>query len=318
MSDKVLAPPILTERKGWLKMGLATREALWGYAFALPVLLFLITFVFYPMIFTFYVSLFEWNGFGPLEEYVGLANYREFLQDKQNIDSFKNTAYFTAGALVGQLGLGFLLALVIDRITRWVGVTRLVYFMPNILPGAAVALFWRYLLFAPSYGTLNAILEGVGLINVLPGVLWPRWLLGPESAMNSIILMTVWQFAGYYMVIYLAGLKAIPGEYHEAARVDGANAWQVFRHITIPLLRPTITFTVVINMIQSMQVFTPVIMTTEGGPARATEVTVLQIFRTTFAYWRYSYGATLAVMLFLVILVLSIIQLRLLRSRQRI
>lgn len=317
MSEKALTLSNAVDRRGWLKAGLATREALWGYIFVAPVLLLFVTFVFWPMLFTFYVSLFKWNGFGPLVDYVGLGNYREFLRDTQSVKTFENTAYFTAGALVGQLGLGFVLALIIDRIKRWVGITRLVYFMPNILPGAAVALLWSYLLCAPAYGTFNAILSGAGLINVLPGVLWPRWLLGPESAMNSIILMTIWQFAGYYMVIYLAGLKAIPEEYHEAARVDGASGWQVFRHITIPLLRPTITFTVVINIIGSMQVFTPVIMTTEGGPARATEVTVLQIFRTTYSYWRYSYGATMAVVLFLVILVLSFIQLRLLRSREQ-
>lgn len=314
MHDKVLTLPDLAERRGWLKMGLATREALWGYAFVLPVLLFFVTFVFWPMVFTLYVSLFKWNGFGPLADYVGFANYREFFRDMQALSTFKNTAYFTAGALVGQLSVGFVLALVIDRVTHWVGITRLVYFMPNILPTAAVALLYSYLLYVPVYGTFNAILEALGLIDVLPGILWPRWFLGPESAMNSVILMTIWQYAGYYMVIFLAGLKAIPEEYNEAARVDGATGWQVFRHITVPLLRPTITFTVVINLIGSMQVFTPVIMTTDGGPARATEVTVLHIFRTTFGYWRYSYGATLAVFLFLIILVLSIVQLRLLRS----
>jgi len=315
MADKASTFSGVAKWQARLKPGLAAREALWGYIFVLPVLLFFVTFVFWPMVFTFYVSLFKWNGFGPLKDYLGLANYREFLRDTQSINTFKNTAYFTAGALVGQLGVGFVLALIIDRITRWVGITRLVYFMPNILPTAAVALLYSYLLYVPVYGTFNAILEALGLINVLPGILWPRWFLGPESAMNSVVLMTVWQYAGYYMVIYLAGLKAIPGEYHEAARVDGASGWQVFRHITIPLLRPTIAFTVVINLIGSMQVFTPVIMTTDGGPARATEVTVLHIFRTTFGYWRYSYGATLAVSLFMLILILSVMQLRLLRSR---
>ena len=139
MSEKASTYPNPADRKGWLKTGLATREALWGYVFVAPVLLFFITFVFWPMLFTLYCSLFKWNGFGPLTDYVGLANYREFLGDTQSLNTFKNTAFFTAGALVGQLGLGFLLALVIDRVTRWVGITRLVYFMPNILPGATAS-----------------------------------------------------------------------------------------------------------------------------------------------------------------------------------
>jgi multiple sugar transport system permease protein len=281
----------------------------------LPILLFFITFVFWPMVYTFYVSFFEWNGFGPVTNYVGLGNYRRFLRDHQAINTLTHTVYFTVGALIGQLGLGFFLALIIDRVKHAVGITRLVYFMPNILPAVAVSLLWARLLYAPTFGPFNAVLEALGLINVAPGILWPGWILENSSAMNSIVLMSIWQYAGYYMVIYLAGLKAIPEEYQEAATVDGANGWQVFRHITLPLLRPTITFTVVINVIGSMQVFTPVVIMTEGGPARATEVTVLHIFRSTFSYFEYSYGATLAVMLFLIIMMLSIIQLRLLRSR---
>ena len=315
MSERLASLPGAGGQVGRLHLSLRARRALWGYAFVVPIFLFLATFVFWPMIYTVYISLFDWNGFGPITDFVGLANYQRFFKDQQSINTFKATLYFTAGALVGQLGVGFLLAFIINRVRHIVGITRLVYFMPNILPTVAVGLLWARMLYAPVFGPFNAILEAIGLINVFPGVLWPSWVLGGSSAMNAVILMTIWQYAGYYMVIYLAGLKAIPEEYHEAAKVDGANGWQVFRHITLPLLRPTITFTVVINLIGSMQVFTPVIIMTDGGPARATEVTVLHIFRSTFAYFDYSYGATLAVLLFLVIMVLSIIQLRLLRTR---
>ena len=315
MTEKALASPGVAKTARRWRLGLHGRRALWGYAFLAPILLFFTMFVFWPMMYTFYISLFKWSGFGPLTDYVGFANYSRFFRDQQSINTFKHTFYFTVGALVGQLGVGFILAFIIARVRHMVGITRLVYFMPNILPGVAVGLLWARLLYAPSFGPLNVILEAVGLINVLPGFLWPGWVLSRTSAMNSIILMTIWQYAGYYMVIYLAGLKAIPEEYHEAAKVDGASGWQVFRHITLPLLRPTITFTVVINIIGSMQVFTPVVIMTQGGPARATEVTVLHMFRSSFSYFEYSYGATLAVLLFLAVMVLSIIQLRLLRSR---
>jgi multiple sugar transport system permease protein len=239
--------------------------------------------------------------------------------DVRAADSFWRAAEFTVGAIIGQLPLGLAMALVVHRATRAVGFMRLVFFMPVILPTVAIALLFSSVLYQPLWGLLNqtfALLRVPAFIQSLLG--GPTWLLDPQTAMRSIITMQVWQWAGYYMIIYLAGLQSIPEEFYDAAKVDGAHTLQRFWYITLPLLRPTIALTVVVNIIGSMQVFTPVQIMTQGGPARATEVVVYLLFNTTFGYFKYSYGATLAFILFVVILVLSLLQLRLLRAGEEL
>jgi multiple sugar transport system permease protein len=247
----------------------------------------------------------------------GLFNLAD--ADTRAADSFWHAAEFTVGSLIGQLALGLTMALVVHQARRGVGFMRLIFFMPVVLPGVAINLLFANVLYQPLWGLMNQLFTFLHvplfIQNLLGG---PGWLLDPGSAMRSIITMQIWQWAGYYMILYLAGLQSIPETFYDAAKVDGASAFQRFWHITLPMLRPTIALTVVVNIIGSMQVFTPVQLMTQGGPARATEVTVLLIFNTTFGYFKYSYGATMAFILFLIILTLSLLQLRLLRAGESI
>lgn len=331
-----VAEPMAYKRP-WYK-SLAFREALWGYVFTVPIfLVFFIGFLGLPILFTFFLTFFNWDGLTPLSQvkFVGLWHYGRIIRgllntlplglfnlpdaDIRAAASYWRAAQFTVGAIIGQLSLGLAMALVVHQARRGVGFMRMVFFMPVILPTVAIALLFGNVLYQPLWGLLNqtfALLRVPSFIQSLLG--GPTWLLAPKTAMRSIITMQVWQWAGYYMVIYLAGLQGIPEEFYDAAKVDGANAFQRFWHVTLPLLRPTIALTLVVNIIGSMQVFTPVQMMTQGGPARATEVVVYLLFNTTFGYFKYSYGATIAFILFAVILVLSLLQLRLLRAGEEV
>ena len=328
--------PVVYKRR-WYR-SLAFREALWGYLFTLPIfLVFFVGFLGLPILFTFFLTFFNWDGLSPLSEikFVGLRHYGRLMRgfinmlsfgtmnlpnaDMRAAASFWRAAQFTIGAIIGQCSLGLIMALVVHRATRAVGFMRLIFFMPVILPTAAIALLFGNVLYQPLWGLLNQIFAMLRVPAFIQSLLGgPTWLLDPKTAMRSLITMQVWQWAGYYMVIYLAGLQGIPEEYYDAAKVDGANALQRFRHVTLPLLRPTIALTLVLNIIGSMQVFTPVQMMTQGGPARATEVVVYLLFNTTFGYFKYSYGATIAFVLFAIILGLSLLQLRLLRAGEEI
>jgi ABC-type sugar transport system permease subunit len=337
MATQVQIGDTLSYKRRWYK-SLAFREAMWGYIFTVPVfLIFFIGLVGLPILFTFYLTFFNWDGLSPLAnmKFIGLWHYGRIIRGMLNIlpfdlfnladadtraaEAFWHAANFTIGSLIGQLSLGLAMALVVHQARRGVGFMRLIFFMPVVLPGVAINLLFATILYQPLWGLLNQLFTYLNVPlsfqNFLGG---PGWLLDPGTAMRSIITMQVWQWAGYYMILYLAGLQSIPETYYDAAKVDGANAFQRFWHITLPLLRPTIALTVVVNIIGSMQVFTPVQLMTQGGPARATEVTVLLIFNTTFGYFKYSYGATMAFILFLIILVLSLLQLRLLRAGESI
>ncbi len=331
---------------------LAFREALWGYIFTLPIfLVFFVLFLGLPIFFTFYITFFNWDGLTPLNQlqFTGFSNYQRILRgivmvgqelivnsrlgsllglrpvldlplaDTRAAYSYWHAAEFTIGAIIGQLSLGLAMALVVHQARRWVGFARLVFFMPVVLPGVAINLLFGNVLYNPRWGVLAQLFGMIRMPSFISNFLGgPTWLLDPQTAMRAIVVMQVWQWAGYYMVIFLAGLQGIPQEFYEAAKVDGANVLQRFRHVTIPMLRPTLALALVLNIIGSMQVFTPVQMMTQGGPARATEVTVLLMFNTTFGYFKYSYGATMAIILFFVILALSLLQLRLLRAGEEI
>jgi len=344
--------PKAVRRKKSRFQSLAFKEALWGYIFTLPVfLVFFVLFLGLPILFTFYLTFFKWDGLSPLNEmpFVGFFNYQRILRgivmvgqellvgsplgsllnlqpildlplaDTRAAYAYWHAAEFTIGAIIGQLALGLTMALIINQARRWVGFTRLVFFMPVVLPGVAINVLFGQVLYTPRWGLLNQIFDMARMPSFITSILGgPTWLLDPQTAMRAIIIMQTWQWAGYYMVIFLAGLQGIPKAFYDAAKVDGANVLQRFRHITMPMLRPTFALCLVINIIGSMQVFTPVQMMTQGGPARATEVTVLLMFNTTFGYFKYSYGATMAMILFIVILVLSLMQLRLLRAGEEI
>jgi len=286
----------------------SVQRALTGWLFAAPILIYFTIFVFGPIIASLVMMFSDWNGFGPLNKmnFVGLTNLRELIRDEKFMGSFWNTFKYAIVVVASGVILGLLLAIVLNGVNRFVGFVRATYYLPVMLPMTAMSLLWG-LMYQPRYGLFNQLLAKLGVAPV-------SWLINPNVALYSICFMVIWKGLGWYMVIFLSGLKAIPEEFYEAAKVDGATYWQQFWKITLPLLRPTLLFVLVVTIIGSLQVFSPVYIMTQGGPANATNVVVYWVYRTAFEFSRFGYATAQAVFLFLVIFVITIIQLRLFRE----
>jgi multiple sugar transport system permease protein len=306
------APAVVRPRRDLLwhlgVRSLAAREAATGYAIVLPIYLFFVVTVFAPMLFSFYLSLIRWDGLRPLATapFLGVGNYAELAADERFRLSLYHDLEFAGETFVGEITVGLALALIVNHARRFIGITRLFVFAPVVLPVAAVAILFVRLMMNPTYGTFNTILSDLGLPT-------SQWAFHPDSAMRSVVLVTVWKAAGYYMILFLAALQGIPDVYYEAAHIDGAGPLGTFRSITLPLLKPEILFICVINLISNLQAFSQIWVMTAGGPSRATEVLVVLIYNTAFGYFKLSYAATIAVVLFFLILFLTLVQIRVLR-----
>lgn len=284
------------------------RDAVTGWLFAAPIILYFTIFVFAPIIGAMAFVVFNWNGVAPLAtaRFIGLQNIEQLVSDSQYLGAYQNTFAYAITVVATGTFLGLALALALNSVNRFVGLVRSIYFLPVILPLTAMSLLW-VLLYQPAYGMFNQVLAYVGL---------PigTWLDEPNTALFSICLMVIWKSAGWYMVIFIAGLKAIPDHFYEAAKIDGAGPWQRFLNITVPMLKPTILFVLVIGAIGGLQVFAPVYIMTQGGPANATNVVVYTMYLTAFRFYEFSYATTMAAGLFVVILVITMIQMRLFRE----
>ncbi len=300
------ALPRSMSRPFWRRAGF--RRGLTGWLFAAPILIYFTIFVFGPILASLAMMFFEWNGFGPLNQakWVGLQNMSELLRDEKFLGSFRNTFLYAVIVVVSGVVFGLLLALVLNGINRFVSLVRATYYLPVMLPITAMSLLWG-LMYQQRYGLFNQILGAAGLPSI-------AWLIDPAIALFSICLMVIWKGLGWYMVIFLAGLKAIPEDFYEASKVDGATGWQQFWSITLPLLRPTLLFVLVVTIIGSLQVFSPIFIMTQGGPANATNVVVYWVYITAFQFLRFGYATAMAVFLFLVIMVITAIQLRVFRE----
>lgn len=285
-----------------------SREAITGWLFALPILIYFAVWIFGPIVAALALTFFDWNGVAPLERarFIGFGNVRELLGDRIFLSAFRNTFVYAGVVVSSCVVFGLALALALNSVSRLVGLVRAIYYLPVILPMTAMVLLWG-LMYQPAYGLFNQVLEALGL---------PRsqWLYGTESALLSIGLLVIWKSVGWYMVIFLAGLKAIPEEFYEAAKIDGADSWARFVHVTLPLIRPTMLFVMVVSVIGSLQVFGPVYILTQGGPANATDTVVYRMYITAWDSIRFSYATSMAVMLFLVILAITLVQMRVLRE----
>ncbi|TDC47442.1 sugar ABC transporter permease [Jiangella ureilytica] len=279
-------------------------QRLVGYAFLLPDLLGLAVFVALPILGAFYISFHDWTGIGA-REWTGTANYETLLQDQAFRDSLKITAVYTVTFVPLLFVLSLALALLVNRGLALSGFFRSAYFAPFMVSLVVASVVWGFMLQDPG-GVLNAIL---GLFGIEP----QPWLGSTRLAMVSVILVTLWQGVGYSMIIFLTGLQDIPKVYYEAAVVDGAGAWRRFRGITLPLLRPTSVFVLLITFISALQLFDPIYVLTQGGPAGATRTTVVYIYETAFQFLQLGYASALSVALFVIILVFSLLQLRIFR-----
>jgi multiple sugar transport system permease protein len=241
--------------------------------------------------------------------FVGLRNYGQVLADGEFWRAMRNTAFFVGvGGPLSVLTSLVAALLVNAKLARWKGLFRTIYFMPVVTTMVAVAIVWRYLLH-PRYGLINAGLGGLGL----PGV---DWLGDPHWAMPAIILLAVWKNFGYNMLIFIAGLQAIPEELYEAAELDGAGARERFWHVTLPSLGPTFLFVGVMTMIGQFQIFAEPYVMTQGGPLRSTVTVVLLMYEQGFRWWRMGLATSMAFVLFVVTLLATLVQLKLQGGRR--
>jgi ABC-type sugar transport system permease subunit len=282
-----------------------------GYAFIAPAVVFLLIFALLPFLFTIYVSLHEWNMLTPVESmpFRGWENYRYLLFDDPLFrETFRNTVVFAVGNVGISVVLALALALLLNTPIRLRPFWRTAFFLPYVTSSVAISIVWANL-YHPSYGLINGVLD---LFNLSP----QRFLVSLEQAMPSVIAVAVWHGLGYYMIIFLAGLQNIPADLYEAAKLDGAGAWRLFHSITLPLLRPTMLFVVVVNTLASLQVFDFVFILTSGGPVNSTNTLVLYMYDTAFSFLRMGRATAMAILLFLVIFIMTLVQLRLLREKE--
>jgi multiple sugar transport system permease protein len=282
-----------------------------GWWFVVPALTLIGIFFLLPVLAALVLSFTDFDIYALADassaRWIGVRNYARLLREPLFWSALRNTFYF---ALVGgplTVGASLGAALLVDsRLVRWKGLARTVFFTPFVTTLVAVAIVWRYL-YHPRYGILNWML---GLIGV-PAI---DWLGDPHWAMPAIILMAVWKNFGYNMLICIAGLQSIPAELYEAAALDGATGWQRFRHITLPMLGPTLLFVGVVTMIGYFQLFAEPYVMTQGGPLRSTTSVVLYMYEEGFRWWRMGNAAAIAFVLFVVIVAFTLVQRRLQRS----
>lgn len=280
------------------------RRAAVAALFLAPSLVPLFAFVVVPMFASLVLTAFRWNLLQP-PRFIGLDNFVRLIGDPAFGAAVLHTLQFVAGYLPLVMVGGLAIALALHRSTRGIGLFRTTYFLPVVTSWVVVALMWQWLL-NPSSGLVNWLL---GLI----GIDGPGWWTDPGWAMPSIILASAWKDLGFVMVIFLAGLQAIPTDYYEAAEIDGAGRWARFRAITLPLLSPATFFVVVISLINSFQVFDQVWVMTGGGPAGASSVVVTEVVRNAFSYGQFGYAAAMSWILFVAILSVTLVQFRLQR-----
>lgn len=286
------------------------RRAIAGYAFVAPALIFLAVFSLFPFVFTVWVSLHEWNMLTPFTEmpYRGLENYRYLLFDDPLFrETFRNTVLFALVNVGVSVVLALGLALLLNSDVRFRAFWRAAFFVPYVTVPVAIAIVWRAVLNS-RYGVANGLLGTIGLPT-------QPFLDSVSQALPTLIGVAVWQGIGYYMIIFLAGLQSIPTDLYEAGKIDGAGSTRLFWSITLPLLRPTMLFVVVINTLNSLQIFDLPFVLTEGGPVNSTNTLVLYMYNTAFKFLRIERATSMAVILFLIIFVITMVQLRLLRER---
>ncbi len=282
-----------------------------AYLFHAPGLILFAIFIVYSLYTAFVLSFQEWDLIGE-RTWIGLDNYREVLQDRDFHESLVHTAYFVVGTVVPSTILGLGLALLLNAQLRGLGWFRTAYYLPTITPLVIAALLWTWV-YHGEYGLANYYLQQLNVIDEPV-----QWLANRKTAMPSVIVMGIWQTAGFGMLVYLAGLQAIPQELYEAADVDGAGVWTRFRRITLPLLAPTTFFVLIINTVGAAKNFTPIFVMTNGGPpgpGGATTTVVFYIYQNAFRYLRFGYSSALAYSLFILLFGISYLQFRWYRKR---
>ncbi len=303
-------------------LSLAQREALWAYVFLAVPIAFYAFIRFWPALQSFYLSLYTWHVDPARRTFVGLGYYRELFENPVFHQALENTFLYAAITVPASMALGLGIALMLQAVGRGRSAFRAIYFAPYITPAVAIAWVWGWM-YNYNYGIVNTLLiewyvflERFGLERL--AIDPQRFLTDPNLALFSVSVVVVWQQLGFQVVIFLAGLQGIPRIYYEAARIDGATPWDLFRHVTLPLLNPVIVFSVVITTINALQLFDQIVninFTDQGGPLNRTLSIALYMYQEAFGRARLGYAAAVTVVLFAIILVVTLIQLRLTQRR---
>ncbi len=275
------------------------KRRMWGWVFVAPQLIGLIIFALIPLLMSFGISFHEWDGIAPNMKFVGLSNYFNQFGDDDFRKSLTNTVVYSLMFIPLDLILALALALAVQKI-KGKTLYRLFYFMPVVTGSVSVGVIWTWILNG-DFGLLNSVLAAIGIEG-------PKWLTDPKMVLISIVIVSVWWNVGYNMVLLLAGLQNIPETYYEAAEIDGANKWQIFKKITIPLLSPTLFFVLIMTMISSFQVFDQAFVMTKGGPVKASYTLVYHIYQNAFVDFKMGRACAASVILFAIILVITLIQ----------
>jgi ABC-type sugar transport system permease subunit len=297
-------------------------------AVLIPVIIYMVVFSLFPIVWVVVLSVFDFSparaGSGPLglggrNPFIGLGNFQAMFADTQTAQLFRtsvaNTLIFASLVLVLNLAITLPLAVLVESAAeRLKGVFRFVYFLPTVSAAVAVAIMWGYV-FHPQQGLLNTAIRAVGLTPPRSWLTDPQaFVLGVPLAMIAVIIAYVWQDFGYNLVIFIAALQGIPREIKDVARIDGANPWEEFWHVTLPLLRPTLLLVCTLTMISSFQVFVIFFVMTVGGPQDQTRSLTMNIYENAFRYQNMGWAASMSLILFAMILVVTLVQFRLLRT----
>jgi sn-glycerol 3-phosphate transport system permease protein len=307
-ADGVPATSTAQPPRRWLKAkvpagGNSRRDVLLAMAFLLPNLVLLAVFTYRPLLDNIRLSFTSWNISSPLASWIGFDNYVEYFTSGDTVTVVKNTVIFTSSAVVGTMVLGLALALLLDQKLFGRDAVRSLVFAPFVLAGAAVGVAFQFV-FDPTFGLVQDLLDRVGITA-------PAFYQDPDWALFMVTVTYIWKNLGYTFVIYLAALQARRSELDEAAEIDAASTWTKFRHVTWPQLRPATFFLLITVLLNSFQVFDVISTMTRGGPlGNGTTTMVYQIYQETFVNQRAGYGATVATIMFLALLVITLFQVR--------
>lgn len=277
------------------------------YFFLLPGFIFLIIWLIYPMLRALQISFYDWNFIDSTKNvFVGLANYLRAFQDDIFLLSFKNTIVYVIVTVSGQLILGLAVALAIDRITYGKVFFRTAYYLPVVTSWVVCSLLFKFLFNSSSSGLINYAL--IDILRVIETAI--PWLNEPETAFLALYTLGIWKGVGWTMVIFLAALQSISKELHEAAQIDGANEWQIIKHLTIPIIFPTIVLVSIMLTIGAFQTYIPINLITNGGPVHRTEVILSYMYNQAFTNWDFGYASALSYILIILVFLISQLQIK--------
>jgi multiple sugar transport system permease protein len=279
------------------------KDNLVAYIFLLPALVGFIAFIIIPFVSSLILSFTEWNFVSGLSgiKFIGLNNFKELFNDPWFKSSFTNNVVFSITVVPISLILGLIIAAIIQKYVYASNLIKVMIFMPYISSVVAVAIVWMVML-QPSYGPVNQFLGSMGIINL------PKWLADIKWALPTLIIISIWQGIGYYVIIYIGGLNSIPKDLYESAKIDGATFWDKFFRISVPLVSPTTFFLAITGIIASFKVFDLISVLTDGGPGTSTTVVAYYMYKTAFRYQRMGYASAMASVVFLIIFIITILQ----------